>query len=71
MNGKFKSNLKDIIYDYNIPVQEISEETGISESSLYRYMNNDIIPPVDKAILIANYLEYSVEEIWYYSGSKK
>lgn len=68
MKGTFRSDLKDVIEEYGVPVQELAEETGISVASLYRYINDEVVPPVDKAILLADYLDYNVEDIWYFFG---
>lgn len=47
----------------NITQEELARETGISYSSILAYDNGYRMPPVDKAIKIAQYIGVPVEKV--------
>ncbi len=59
-----KKNIKRIRKDKGITIQELSERTGISISSLSMYENGKRVPSIKNIKLIANGLEVDVDEFY-------
>ena len=59
-----KKNIKRIRKDKGITIQELSERTGISISSLSMYENGKRVPSIKNIKLIANGLDVDVDEFY-------
>jgi len=58
----FSENLKGELEYKGIPVKELAYKTGIPKKTLDKYLlSNASMPPADKAVLIAQALDVSVE----------
>lgn len=55
-----------ILAERKCDIEELSEETGIGISTLYKYMRDSMQPNLLNAIKIADYLQCSIEDIWSY-----
>ena len=59
----FSRNLKRIISDKGINVPQMVRITQISRTSMYAYMNGDIMPGIEVAWCIANYIKISIDDL--------
>ncbi|MCL2804902.1 MAG: helix-turn-helix domain-containing protein [Treponema sp.] len=58
----FNENLKGELEYKGMPVKELAHKTGIPKQTLDNYLlSNASMPPADKAVLIAQVLDVSVE----------
>jgi transcriptional regulator with XRE-family HTH domain len=58
----FKENLKGELEYKGMPVKELAHKTGIPKQTIDKYLlSNGSMPPADKAVVIAQVLEVSVE----------
>jgi len=66
----FNENLKGELEYRGMPVKELAHKTGIPKQTIDKYLlSNGSMPPADKAVLIANVLEVTVEYL--VTGNKK
>jgi len=66
----FNENLKGELEYRGMPVKELAHKTGIPKQTIDKYLlSNGSMPPADKAVLIANVLEVTVEYL--VTGTKK
>ncbi len=56
----FAESLKEIINEYNLTVQKLSEETGINYPNIYSYLRAERLPSVEKALILAEFFNCSV-----------
>lgn len=59
----FGRNLNDILDEYKMSQKELSEETGISESMISRYIKGECMPSLKNVINIMIVLECDFEEL--------
>jgi DNA-binding XRE family transcriptional regulator len=57
-----KNNLKDVCKKQNITFYGLSKGIGISPSTVYKYKK--VVPCLETAIIIANFLKIPINEIW-------
>ena len=58
----FNENLKGELEYRGMPVKELAHKTGIPKQTIDKYLlSNGSMPPADKAVLIADALEVTVE----------
>ena len=58
----FNENLKGELEYKGMPVKELAYKTGIPKKTIDKYLlSNNSMPPADKAVLIAQTLEVTVE----------
>jgi len=58
----FNENLKGELEYKGMPVKELAHRTGIPKQTIDKYLlSNGSMPPADKAVIIAQTLEVSVE----------
>lgn len=60
---RFGNNLKNVLDDSWMTQKELSEETGISESMISRYVRGDCIPPFKNVINIMVALDCEFEDL--------
>jgi len=66
----FNENLKGELEYRGMPVKELAHKTGIPKQTIDKYLlSNSSMPPADKAVLIANVLDVTVEYL--VTGNKK
>ena len=66
----FNENLKGELEYRGMPVKELAHKTGIPKQTIDKYLlSNSSMPPADKAVLIANVLEVTVEYL--VTGNKR
>jgi len=66
----FNENLKGELEYRGMPVKELAHKTGIPKQTIDKYLlSKSSMPPADKAVLIANELEVTVEYL--ITGNKK
>lgn len=56
---KFEDVFKELIFDYNTSIPEISKNTNIDDSILYDYLHG-IYPSIKYAVVLANYFGCSL-----------
>lgn len=59
----FGRNLADILEEYRMTQKELSEDTGISESTITRYIRGECMPSLKNIINIMIALECDFEEL--------
>ena len=59
----FRRNLKCLIAEHNVNVKEMAETLHISRTNIYRYINEDTVPTLDIAWLIAEYFGITIDEL--------
>jgi transcriptional regulator with XRE-family HTH domain len=66
----FNENLKGELEYRGMLVKELAQKTGIPKQTIDKYLlSNSSMPPADKAVLIANVLEVTVEYL--VTGNRK
>lgn len=60
-----KNKLKEIIKTRNIDIDDISQATEIGRTTIYQIMNAKCVTNVDYALRLANFLNLSVEELFF------
>lgn len=60
-----KNNLKKIIDKRNIDINKVADDTGIGRTTLYSIIRGASIPSVKYALILAEYFNVAVEEIFY------
>jgi len=66
----FNENLKGELEYRGMPVKELAYKTGIPKKTIDKYLlSNGSMPPADKAVLIADILDVTVEYL--VTGNKK
>ena len=55
------NNLSEIIRKRNYSITKVSANTGINDSTLYRYLNNTLIPSLPNLISLADFLQCNLD----------
>ncbi|MCL2861853.1 MAG: helix-turn-helix domain-containing protein [Firmicutes bacterium] len=60
---KFAESLKDILYDYQLSVEELSKAIGISKNSIYVWQAGyeNYLPSISNLLILADYFNCSVD----------
>ncbi len=59
----FANNLRETMFDYNMSQRELAEETGLSESTISRYLNRQAVPSLFAIINIAYALNCDIDDL--------
>lgn len=59
----FAKNLREILFDYNMTQRELAEETGLSESTISRYLSRQAVPSIFAIINISYALNCGIDEL--------
>lgn len=62
--NKCENYLRDILNEKDIYQKDLAKGTGISLKSINRYTNSQREPRISDAIIIADYLNVEVSDIW-------
>lgn len=62
----FSDCLKDILIERNIPVKELSQLSGITDSRLYDYISNRCAPSISNAVKLAKSLNCTLDYLFGY-----
>lgn len=57
------NNLKSVMYEYGVTQKELSELTGISRSTISKYIYGDMVPTLKNILNIAYALECDITEL--------
>lgn len=60
----YACNLKRIMKETHTTQEELAIETFLTQSTISRYVNGEIAPPVDIAKLIARLLDHSLDDFF-------
>ena len=59
--SSFVENLKELIDEKNISVEELAKKVDITYSEIYRYMRKEYLPKLSNIIKIADYFNCSID----------
>lgn len=57
------NNIRDALDDWGMSQQELADEAGISQTTISRYINGDIMPSLKNIINIAYVLECDLTKL--------
>lgn len=60
---KFGENLKEILKDAKMTQRELSDETGLSEGLISRYINGQVMPSAKAVMNIAYVLVVNTDDL--------
>jgi putative transcriptional regulator len=67
--GKVKNNLKEIIKSKGLSQVELANAVGITKATISNIINNKFQTSMEMGFRIAEYLDMSLEDIFYYEKS--
>ena len=59
----FADNLRDMMRDFGISQRELADETGLSESTIGRYLKKQMVPGIKALVNIAYVLDCSLDDL--------
>ena len=62
----FGSNLVDMLNDARMTQRELAEETGLSESTISKYIKKQQLPGIKAIINISEALDCSIDDLVYF-----
>lgn len=62
----FSNNLKSLMHEHHIDQKELARRSGLSKSSISKYVNGHALPTVPALACIADSLVCDLEDILYF-----
>ena len=59
----FGDNLRDILKEYGMSQKDLADESGLSETTISRYIKKQRIPNMKAIVNIANALDLTTDEL--------
>ena len=59
----FGDNLRDILKEYGMTQKDLADESGLSETTISRYVKKQRIPNMKAIVNIANALDLTTDEL--------
>ena len=59
----FGDNLRDILKEYGMTQKDLADESGLSETTISRYIKKQRIPNMKAIVNIANALDLTTDEL--------
>lgn len=64
----FANNLVCKMKEYKITQQKLAEETGLSQSTICKYINKQQLPGIKAILNISEVLEWDLEDMLYFGS---